>query len=143
MNVLMLKGILQYKISIKTSICYINNTGKKKQYPILFHTIPVSYTHLDVYKRQILFPANKNNSTKEKNEYLEMKTKEIRKIYRKKIINTREELEMMKNGLLTMFNLPMTDHAEMMNFKNNRRNVRETLERNHYNTCLLYTSRCV
>ena len=37
------------------------------------------------------------------------KTKKIRKICRRKI-NTREELEMMKNGLIKVFNLPITDH---------------------------------
>ena len=41
---------------------------------------------------------------------------------------------MMKNGLLEMFNLPITDQNEIMNLKNNRRNVIETLERNHYKT---------
>ena len=109
----------------------------------------------------ILLPANKNNSHKEniqtmevttkKSEYLETKTKEIRKIHRKKIINTREELEMMKNGLLEMFNIPINGQNEIMKFKNNRRNLLEPLEGNHYKivcnrisrSCLLYTSRCV
>ena len=33
-----------------------------------------------------------------------------------------------------MFNEPIKDQNEIMNFKNNRRNLIETLERNHYKT---------
>ena len=44
-------------------------------------------------------------------------------IHPRKLINTREELEMMRNGLLEMFNIPINDQNEMMKFKNNRRNL--------------------
>ena len=49
------------------------------------------------------------------------------KMYQRKRINTREELEMMKNGLLEMFNLPITDHAEGMNATECRRTMKEIL----------------
>ena len=38
----------------------------------------------------------------------------------KKPINTRENLEMMNNGLVNVLNLPITHHREIMNFKNGR-----------------------
>ena len=42
--------------NIKSTVNTINNTGFMDEFPyycILFYGIPVSYTHLDVYKRQI------------------------------------------------------------------------------------------
>ena len=48
-------------------------------------------------------------------------------MHQRKLINTREELEMMKNGLLEMFNLPITDHMEMKNFMECRRTLKEIL----------------
>ena len=48
-------------------------------------------------------------------------------MHQRKLINTREELEMMKNGLLEMFNLPITDHAEMRNVMECRRTMKEIL----------------
>ena len=108
--------------------------------------------------KSILLSTNKNNSHKE--DIQTMKMKKVRQIHPRKLINSREELEMMKNGLLEMFNILINDQNEMMNFKNNRRNLLEPLEGNHYkivcnrirrrrhlidmhNPCLLYTSRCV
>ena len=44
---------------------------------------------------------------------------------------TREELEMMKNGLTNVFNLPMTDHTEIMNYKDCRRTLKEIIEGIH------------
>ena len=132
----------------------------------------VSYTHLDVYKRQtldrvsegiketlnenrkprnkkiedrgkeieiteykrILLSENKNNSNKENNKYPERKTKKIRKICRKKIINTIEELEMMKNELINMFNIPITNHGEIINVKEYRRRSIKIVEITYYKT---------
>ena len=61
-----------------------------------------------------LLSQNKSNKNQENIQTMEIKTK---KMHQRKLINTREELEMMKDGLLERFNLPIT--------------------------CLLYTSRCV
>ena len=93
---------------------------------------------------------NKNSHNKEDNQYLEKKTKEIRKTCRKKIINTREEWEMITGGVINVFNFAITEQRELIKFKSqlnmstievyqtisvisSRRNI----------TCLLYTSRCV
>ena len=53
------------------------------------------------------------------------------KVYKKKIIKTREELEMVKNGLIEVFNLPITDRREIMKYKDCRRNLKEITERLH------------
>ena len=37
----------------------------------------------------------------------------------------------MKNGLVNVLNLPITDHREIMNFKNCRRSLKEILEMTH------------
>ena len=58
----------------------------------------------------------------------------IGKICKNELIKTREELEMMKNGLINVFNLSITNHTEIMNFKNCRRSLKETLERTHNKT---------
>ena len=51
------------------------------------------------------------------NKYLEKKTKKIIKICRKKIINTREELEMITGGLINVFNLPINEQGELIKFR--------------------------
>ena len=53
--------------------------------------------------------------------------KKTKKIHQRKRINTREELEMMKNGLLETFNRPINDHTEMMNVMECRRTLKEIL----------------
>ena len=52
------KGLAVYEMCIRDSICYINI----KIDGINFHSIihPVSYTHLDVYKRQVLSESLKS-----------------------------------------------------------------------------------
>ena len=90
--------------------------------------------------KRILLTANKNNSNKENNKHLEMKTK---KRHPRRLINTREELEIMKNGLINMFNIPITDHEEIINVQDYRRRSNQIVEITYYKTCLLYTSRCV
>ena len=59
---------------------------------------------------------NKNSHNKEDNQYLEKKTKKIRKTCRKKIINTREEWEMITGGLINVFNLPINEQGELIKF---------------------------
>ena len=135
--------------------------------------------------KSVLFSENKgNNDTKKikhiktnsgrvkKNRIIKKnkKTEEMGKVYKKKLITTRVELEMVKNGLIEVFNLPITDRREIMKYKDCRRNLKEIIEgihrkpmnKNLYNslvkrklpeiemlnkkpiiTCLLYTSRCV
>ena len=78
-----------------------------------------------------LLPENKHNRNKEP---LEKKIKKIRRIHPKKPINTRENLEMMISGLVNVLNLPITDHREIMNFKNVRRSLTEIIERTHNKT---------
>ena len=56
------------------------------------------------------------------------KTKDMGKICKKKLIKTREEWQMMKNGLLDVFNLPITDHSKLMDYKDCRRTLKEILE---------------
>ena len=65
----------------------------------------------------VILSENKNNNSKEDNKYLEKKTKKIRKTCRKKIINTREELEMIKGGLINVFNLPINEQRELIKFR--------------------------
>ena len=48
-------------------------------------------------------------------------------MHQRKQINTREELEMMKNGLFEMSNLPITNHMEMNNFMECRGTLKEIL----------------
>ena len=50
------------------------------------------------------------------------------KRHHRKIIKTREEVEMMKNGLTNVFSVQMTNHAERMNFMECRRTLKEILE---------------
>ena len=40
----------------------------------------------------------------------------------------------MNSGLVNVLNLPITDHSEIMNFKNGRRSLTEILERTHNKT---------
>ena len=74
-----------------------------------------------------LLPENKNNRNKKNIKQLEKNTKEIGKIRQKELIKTGEELEMMKTGLVNVLNLPITDHTEIMKFKNCRRSLEEIL----------------
>ena len=60
-----------------------------------------------------------------------MKTK---KRHQGKLINTREELEMMKYGLINAVNLSITDHEEIINVRDYRRRSRKILEITYYDT---------
>ena len=104
--------------------------------------------------QSVLLSENKNNTNEKNLQTMERKTKKMRQ---RKLINTREELEMMKNGLIDVFYLPVTDQNKMMNFMECRRTLKEILEGVNYRPtrrnwrkaipkwkipkiCLLYTS---
>ena len=59
------------------------------------------------------------------------KTKEIGKIYIKKLIQTREEVEMVKRGLIDVFNLTITDQSKLMKYKDCRMTLKEIIEGIH------------
>ena len=81
-----------------------------------------------VEETSVLFSENKdNNNTEEikriktnsrrvmKNRIIKKhkKTEEMGKIYKKKLIKTREEVEMMKNGLIDVFNSVSYTHLDV------------------------------
>ena len=53
------------------------------------------------------------------------------RIIKKKLIKTREEVEMMKNGLIDVFNLPITDQSKLIKYKDCRRTLREVIKEIH------------
>ena len=83
----------------------------------------------------------------------------MRQTRKRKLINTREGLEMIKGGLVKMHNIPITEPREVRQFRNSKRSTIEFPERleepkkpkltdEHGGLmevmyCLLYTSRCV
>ena len=94
----------------------------------------------------VLFSGNKDNKDNEKIKHIKThrrrvkknrvikkikKTKEIGKIYKKKLLKTREEVEMMKNGLIDVFNLPITDQSKFMKYKDCRRTLKAIIEGSH------------
>ena len=79
--------------------------------------------------KSILLSANKNNSNTENIQTMEMKTK---KRHPRKLINTREGGEMIKNGLINMFNIPITNHEEIINVQDYRRRSIKILEMTYY-----------
>ena len=48
-------------------------------------------------------------------------TKNVRQMHQRKLIKTIEEFEMMKNGLINVFNIPIADQTEMMHYRDYRR----------------------
>ena len=83
--------------------------------------------------KSALLSESKHNTNKENIQHIEgningvknqiiKKTKKIRKIWRKELINTWEGLKM-KNGLVNVLNLPGADHREIINVKNYRRSL--------------------
>ena len=85
----------------------------------------------------VMLSENKQHRNKENIKHMEMKTKKMRQIHQRKLIKTREELEMMNNGLINVLNILSIEHREIGNFKNNQRSLIELFK----GTCLLYTSR--
>ena len=67
----------------------------------------------------------KPNKNKENIKNREMKSKKMRQMHPRKLIKTREELEMMNNGLINVRNIPMTNDKEIMNFGDYRRRLKE------------------
>ena len=80
--------------------------------------------------KSILLDKNKHSRNKENNKYVIKKTKKIGKTHPKKIKNTREELEMMNNGLINVLNILSTNYRRISNFKDNKRNSIETFKGN-------------
>ena len=62
---------------------------------------------------------------------MEMKTK---KRHPRKLRNTREGVEMMKNGLINVFSLPITNHEEIINIQDYRRRSIKIVEITYYET---------
>ena len=81
-----------------------------------------------------LLSENKHNRNKENIKHMEMKTKKMRQIHQRKLIKTREELEMMNNGLVNVLNILSTEHRKISNFKNNRRSLIEIVIMTHNKT---------
>ena len=69
----------------------------------------------------ILSSQNKNKTNKENIQTMEMETK---KIYQRKLINTREELEMMKNGPVSYTHLDVYKRQELNIKLNEKQNIR-------------------
>ena len=81
-----------------------------------------------------LLSANKSNRDKEKMMHIEInikgvkkqiikKTKEWRIIHPKKFRNTREGLDMIRSGLINVFNLTIVNYRERTELKNYRKNL--------------------
>ena len=79
-----------------------------------------------------LLPENKNRKDKEDVQTMERKTKKIRKTGRRKILNTKEELEMRKGGLIiNVFNIPINEQRELSKSKSYRKNLIKLSQINH------------
>ena len=106
---------------------------------------------IEITEYQGVMPSeNKNSHNKKDVRTVEKKTKEIRKTSRKKIINTKEEWEMITGGLINVFNLPINEQRELIKFRSqlnvSTMEVYQTISvvsSRRNTTCLLYTSRCV
>ena len=55
-----------------------------------------------------------------------------RKIWRKKIVNTKEEMEMRKGGLISAFNIPINERRELSKGLNYRKNFIKMAKINHH-----------
>ena len=58
-----------------------------------------------------------------------MKTMEIRQKHQRKLMNTREGLEMIKTGLVKLHNIPITEPREVRQLRNFKRTTIEFLDR--------------
>ena len=58
--------------------------------------------------------------------------KKIRKICRRKILNTKEELEMRKGGLISAFNIPINERRGLSKGKSYRKNLIKLSKINHH-----------
>ena len=74
----------------------------------------------------------KLDKTQENIKRRDMKSNKMRRMYPRNLIKTKEESEMMNNGLINVLNIPITNNKEIMNVRDSKRRF-----------CLLYTSRCV
>ena len=109
---------------------------------------------LDVYKRQVL-PERKTNGNKENTKDKEVEPKKRRRTHPKKLMKTKEEMEMMNHGLFGDDNIPTTNHEKIASSRNYGSRLMVISEmvyqqtvvyhweviRGKWNTtCLLYTS---
>ena len=74
--------------------------------------IPINKTR----KQIALLSGTKHDKNQENIKRREMKSKKMRRMHPKKLIKTREELEMMHSGLINVSNIPMTNDKDIMNF---------------------------
>ena len=81
-----------------------------------------------------LLSGTKDNRNKENVRRMELKTKKMRQMHQQKLINTWEELEMIKNGLGNVLNLPMTNHKGIIHVKKSRRNLIKLFKGTHNQT---------
>ena len=76
-----------------------------------------SMKEIEITEYQGVMPSeNKNSHNKKDIQTVKEKTKKIRKICRKKILNIKEVLEMRKGGLINVFNLPINEQREIIKF---------------------------
>ena len=79
----------------------------------IHHHIPVSYTHLDVYKRQ-----------------------------QRELVNIRKEVEMIRSRPFSVSSVQPTENREVINFKNYKKNPMGFLERIEGNISRHRETRC-
>ena len=79
-----------------------------------------------------MLSENKHNRNEDNIKHMEMKMKKMRQMRQKKIKNTREELDMIKSGLVNLLNCPIINHREIINVKNYRRNLIKMFEVTHH-----------
>ena len=63
---------------------------------------------------------------------VEENVQKIRKIWRRKIVNTKEEMEMRKGGLVSTLNIPINERRELCNGMKYRRNSMKMTKMNHH-----------
>ena len=108
------------------------NSGSKSVKEPVITKIEDSREEIEITEdKSILLSAHKNNSNKDDNNYLEMKTK---KRLQRKLLNTIEELEMRKNGLINVYNISITDHEEIVNVQDYRGRSNQIVEVTYYGT---------
>ena len=83
----------------------------------------------------------KLNRNKENLTHIEIKSKKMRLIHPKKLINKREELEMMHSGLIDVLNIPMTSEKVIMNSIDYRSRLKQISEITYNNTVCYHFKR--
>ena len=103
---------------------------------------PVSYTHLDVYKRQIKTPLNDPQTTEMvRNQDAPFGSEQLIKIYLQALLIT-----IIRNLQLGQYSAPAIKSMKLKSDDLLYNKITTYLEehiREHLTICLLYTSRCV